>query len=173
MKNTKQTAVETTAASPAVFAKSENIAQAIIHKSGLPEGTVIILADDNNPKAYAQMAAHPGTVYCTQVQEQRLGKAQVKVSLFPKGVSTPDLGNSPLAIALAKKAKADAWEVLRNPATPSEVIESNLGEPVQILGLEMNKQNKLIYDSLAEIIKAASPEATEAFNVLNNLLGNK
>lgn len=174
MKKNATTTTETAAAviTAAVFAKSRNIAEAIREHTGLPENTVVIVADEDND-AYKTMSAFKGTVYSQQLQEQRLGKSQVKVPLWPKGVKVPNLGNSALAKSLADKAKKEAWEALRDPKTPVDVIKANLGDPVPVIGLEMNSTNQQIYDACKGVIEAAGAEATEAFGILEVLFGLK
>lgn len=172
---------------PCVFAKSANVAEAIINKAELPAETVIILSDADT-EAYKKMAAHEGPVYSTGLLDQRLGKGQFKVSLFPRTTAkASNLGNTKFAQMRAKAAKNEEWEVLRDPKTPAEVIEANLGDPVQVIGCELNKVNKENLDAIHEILNLALAQAVnratsdeerelgatsiEAYDALRHMLG--
>lgn len=188
MKSTKKAAIATTAATIAVFAKTQNVVDAIIIKADLdPSAVHVILADDSNPDAYKEMASFPGNVFSTQLQDQRLGKAQTKIPLFPKGVKTPTFGNSALAKAMAATAKSKNWDLLRDPKTAPEVLVANMGDPVKVIGVELNDSTAAAFDIIKDLIEStlkqasetatgkdqakAAQDGTEAFEVLLNMLG--
>lgn len=184
--NTATTATTATS-NIAVFAKSQNVAEAIISKCELGTEAVVIVSD-SDPDAYKKMAAHEGVVYSTTILDQRLGKGQFKVSLFPRDAArSSNLGTSKFAQMRQKAAKNDAWEVLRDPKTPAEVIEANLGEPIQVIGCELNKVNKENLVAIDEILVLALKQAVslattdeqtelattagEAYDALKHMLG--
>lgn len=178
----KPTAKKTTAKRPpakpekvatktiAVFAQAANVADAIINKLGLKEEDVEVILTSESETAYKAVGDFKGQVYCTNLIDARIGAPMTKVPMWPTG-----LGKRPKT-AFGQKIwndkKKKAWETLRNPKTPVEVIEKALGEPSTILSCELDSYTASTLDMCHDLFTATGGEVLEAWTELCSMFGH-
>ena len=112
-----------------VFARFQNVVDAIISKANLGDNVVQILAGDDN-EGWKEAGTFDGRLYTTEQLGQRTGVPTIRVPMFPKGVKTPkNLGTGALAKSLAAKAKNDALSAQRDRSLGGPMDLGPMEEP--------------------------------------------